>query len=514
MSERDRDRAAPEAMEETGPNGTGTDKPDEIDGDIQVKDEPDAYPSRAEETREYARELLEAMLLASEPPPPPEARAPSAATKWGGAAMRAPLSARVGGLIPGVSPRLGSPTPSLLPRAKRPSAAGSRTRSKADSDKDHDKTKEKDKESDQAQLLPRRTKTSDLIKRGAMPIDIAVSAARLQMGQGADEDDEKDAEGGEGGRTGLGGFKGVNDIARDVFLQGESGEVGKESGNDQLRKKEAAHEKGMVVEGLTPGHGPKGTGTDKAPAMEHVVISAGAEGVKGDTAIVTGQCNGETNHEGQRAGANALDKAAASDGSLRAPGMRDGPDASSADDSGNDIPTKQVEQAEQSEQAGADFASMQAQGTADPRSGLPQSDAKNSEKEPPQTESTDANDPGMIEQADLQDARPPRPIQQSTTALHPLPGAGAPGDGAVSSEERPVEPGQKSSDLVTAFPGESAGTEDRAVPVTGDDASALGPGVTLPAPASGPDSLVPPDSGQPGAAQGVQQPEAEAMDLD
>ena len=245
------------------------------DSDVQVKDEPDTDPSRAEETREYARDLLEAMLLTSEPPPPPEARAPSAATKWGGAAMRAPLSARAGaGLIPGLSPRLGSPGPALLPRAKRLSAAGSRTRTRAESEKDKaqgkdgsgPKDKEGEKEGEPAKLLPRRTKTSDLIKRGAMPIDIAVSAARLQMGQGADEDEERDVEGGDGARAILGGFRGVDSIARDVFLRGDVGEEDA-PGRGKSKEKDAA------------GH---------TPAIDAPRLKAADEGLSGDGTRVEG----------------------------------------------------------------------------------------------------------------------------------------------------------------------------------------------------------------------------------
>ena len=92
-----------------------------------------------------ARTLLSAALDASEPPPPPEARVPSSATNWGGK-VAAPNAAAAGRSKKAVVP----PNPPMSNR-------------------------------------PKSMTTSQMIKTGAMPLDIAVSAARLQMGSGGDD---------------------------------------------------------------------------------------------------------------------------------------------------------------------------------------------------------------------------------------------------------------------------------------------------------------------------------------
>ena len=390
--------------------------------------------------------------------------------------MRAPLSARAGaGLIPGLSPRLGSPGPALLPRAKRLSAAGSRTRTRAESEKDKaqgkdgsgPKDKEGEKEGEPAKLLPRRTKTSDLIKRGAMPIDIAVSAARLQMGQGADEDEERDVEGGDGARAILGGFRGVDSIARDVFLRGDVGEEDA-PGRGKSKEKDAA------------GH---------TPAIDAPRLRAADEGLSGDGTRV----------EGSKQQGSVLTSDGVGNGQSGA-GAEVSPSNREDDHSGAELHGAQNHTvATQSNQVGVVVASTQVASNADERydpayAGVVADDEKAGSSDPHFKATTNgrdnAEDDGAAPPASAQD----KAVPQAVTASERPPVADDDTE-ALSDEKRRVAGVQapSSSCEVAVLPGAAMSTA-RVDAETASASDAIGAGsnitVSVPAADADPPSLV------------------------
>ena len=197
-------------------------------------------------TRSFAEKLLNATLLASEPPPPPEARNPSTATKWGLSATRQAQQASK------AAPKRPTPVPSRSTRQ-----ASSSLKRKADNVKPEPGNGVK------------RISMSQLIRMKQLPIDIAVSAARLQMGEGADEDNEEET----GERViepeTLGQIMSLVENAPENEVQNDQAEESPDRGEEDL-----SGQTGIVEE---TGQAEKGEGTGKGDVEQDDKVVGGGQ---------------------------------------------------------------------------------------------------------------------------------------------------------------------------------------------------------------------------------------------